>query len=82
MTDLSPASYLVQRARHIQEDLLPEIPKLRAAMQAEVESKSRQLDELEATLRAEFQVLEAASTVVPPEVVSIDELPSEEGGEA
>lgn len=77
---LSPASYLVQRAKQIQDELLPKIPELRSALQAEVESKNRQLDELEATLRAEFAVLEAASAVVPPEVLSLDDVEIQEGG--
>jgi hypothetical protein len=85
---LTPQSYLYQRAHQIQEDLLPKIAAEKEKIQPIADAQLAQLTELEAVLRAEFEVLQAASTVLPAEVVPISEVtesnivdfPSPEGG--
>jgi esterase/lipase len=85
---LTPQSYLYQRAHQIQEDLLPKIAAEKEKIQPIADAQLAQLTELEAVLRAEFEVLQAASTVLPAEVVPISEVtesntidfPSLEGG--
>lgn len=71
---LTPQSYLYQRAHQIQEDLLPKIAAEKEKIQPIADAQLAQLTELEAVLRAEFEVLQAASTVLPAEVVPISEL--------
>lgn len=70
---LSPQSYLYQRARQIQEELLPRIAEEKEKIQPLADSQIAQLTEMEAVLKAEFEVLQAASTVLPAEVVPISE---------
>ena len=77
---LTPQSYLYQRARQIQEELLPRIAEEKEKIQPIADAQLAQLNELEATLKAEFAVLEAASSVMPAEVVPISEVVELEGG--
>ncbi len=70
---LTPQSYLYQRAHQIQEDLLPKIAAEKEKIQPIADAQLAQLTEMETVLRAEFEVLQAASTVLPAEVVPISE---------
>lgn len=71
---LSPAAYLYQRAHQIQDELLPRIAAEKEKIQPIADAQLAQLTEMETVLRAEMSVLEAASKVLPPEVVPISEL--------
>ena len=71
---LSPQSYLYQRARQIQEELLPRIAEEKEKIQPLADSQIAQLTEMEAVLKAEFEVLQAAASVLPPEIVAISEV--------
>ena len=80
---LSPAAYLYQRAHQIQDELLPRIAAEKEKIQPIADAQLAQLTEMETVLRAEMAVLEAASKVLPPEVVPISEVVDavgEEGG--
>ena len=81
---LTPQSYLYQRAHQIQEDLLPKIAAEKEKIQPLADAQLAQLTELETVLRAEMAVLEAASKVLPAEVVPISDFveAEPEGGAA
>ena len=70
---LTPQSYLYQRAHQIQEDLLPKIAAEKEKIQPIADAQLAQLTEMETVLRAEFEVLQAAASVMPAEVVPISE---------
>lgn len=61
--ELTPQSYLYQRARQIQEEILPQI-----------DTAIKDLERQRLIFKTEFQVLEAASTALPPELIPASEL--------
>ena len=70
---LTPQSYLYQRAHQIQEELLPRIAEEKEKIQPLADAQLAQLAEMEAILRAEFEVLQVAAPLMPPEIVPISE---------
>lgn len=68
--ELTPQSYLYQRAKQIQDDILPKI-----------DEGIRELQRQKLIFSTEFRVLEAASTVLPPDVIPASELSVVETGD-